>query len=110
MKCTLIGHPLGHSLSPDIHTRLFSLSGTTGEYDLTDIPKELLEEKVEYLKTLDGFNITIPYKTDIIPYLSSLDETAERYGAVNCVSVKDGKMTGYNTDCIVYIKCHSKKS
>lgn len=108
MKCTLIGHPLGHSLSPDIHTRLFALSGTKGEYDLTDIPKELLEKKVEYLKTLDGFNITIPYKTDIIPYLSSLDKTAERYGAVNCVSVKDGKMTGYNTDCIGFIRSLEK--
>ena len=52
MKCTLIGHPLGHSLSPDIHTRLFAISGTRGEYDLTDIPKELLEEKVEYLKSV----------------------------------------------------------
>lgn len=109
MKCTLIGHPLGHSLSPDIHRRLFSLSGVIGEYDLTDIPKELLAEKTEYLKTLDGFNITIPYKTDIIPYLSSLDETAERYGAVNCVSVKDGKMTGYNTDCTGFIRSLEKK-
>ena len=104
MKCTLIGHPLGHSLSPDIHTRLFELSGIKSEYDLTDIPKELLEEKTNYLRTLDGFNITIPYKTDIIPYLSSLDETAERYGAVNCVSVKEGKMKGYNTDCIGFIR------
>ncbi len=104
MKCTLIGHPLGHSLSPDIHTRLFELSGIKSEYDLTDIPTGLLKEKTEFLKTLDGFNITIPYKTDIIPYLSSLDETAERYGAVNCVSVKDGKMTGYNTDCEGFIR------
>ena len=47
MKCTLIGHPLGHSLSPDIHKKLFELSGKGGEYDLTDIEKGDLENKIE---------------------------------------------------------------
>ena len=104
MKCTLIGHPLGHSLSPDIHKKLFELSGKGGEYDLTDIEKGNLESKIESLKKLDGFNVTIRYKTDIIPFLDSLDKTAERYGAVNCVATKNGESKGYNTDCIGFIR------
>ncbi|MBR3026034.1 MAG: shikimate dehydrogenase, partial [Oscillospiraceae bacterium] len=48
---------------------------------------------------LNGFNITIPYKRDIIPYVDELDASAKRYNSVNCVYNKDGKSIGYNTDC-----------
>lgn len=99
-KYCLIGYPLGHSMSPWIHEKLFSLSGKQAEYTLNEFPPEQLEQHVPELEQLNGFNITIPYKTKIIPLLDGLDETAERYQSVNCVS---GKI-GYNTDCIGFLR------
>ncbi len=101
-KFGLIGHPLGHSLSPQIHTRLFELSGETVDYQLYDIAPEELSEKGEFLKTLDGFNITIPHKVGIIGYCNSLSEGAERYRSVNCVDNRTG--IGYNTDVTGFTK------
>lgn len=99
----LIGHPLGHSLSPQIHTRLFELSGEKVEYTLEDIAPEELKGKFGFLSEFDGFNITIPHKIGIIDYCDGLSEGAERYKSVNCV--KNGeKKIGYNTDCIGFTK------
>jgi len=95
---TLIGHPLGHSMSPWIHERLFKLSGKQADYNLTDLPPEDLKNRMPELKALNGFNITIPYKTDIIPFLDKLDESAELYHSVNCVANSEISI-GYNTDC-----------
>ncbi len=73
----LIGHPLGHSLSPQIHTRLFELSGEAVDYNLYDITPEDLKGKFDFLAELDGFNVTIPHKVDIIGYCDRLSEGAE---------------------------------
>ena len=96
---TLIGEKLGHSLSPQIHERLFALRGREADYDLTEIPRSETAAEFPKLRETGGFNITIPYKTEIVPYLDGLDRTAKLYGAVNCVQVRDGVLTGYNTDC-----------
>lgn len=102
-KFCLIGHPLGHSLSPQIHTRLFELSGEKVEYTLEDIAPEELESKFGFLAEFDGFNITIPHKVGIIGYCDELSNGAKRYRSVNCV--KNGeKKVGYNTDCIGFTK------
>lgn len=98
-KYTLIGHPLGHSMSPFIHSELFRISGIEAKYDCTDIPNEEFSQKIQELKKLDGYNITIPYKRDIIPFIDEFDDSAKRYKAVNCVHNKDGRSVGYNTDC-----------
>ena len=102
-KFCLIGHPLGHSLSPQIHARLFELSGEEAEYTLLDIAPEELESRFLFLEEFEGFNITIPHKVDIIRYCGSLAESAQRYRSVNTVSNKHGK-TGHNTDCTGFIK------
>ena len=96
---TLIGQPLGHSMSPFIHERLFSMAGREASYTLTDIAPEHLEGKEPYLRSLQGFNITIPHKMAIIPIVDELDESAKRYNSVNCVANQNGKLIGYNTDC-----------
>lgn len=96
----ILGYPLGHSLSPRIHERLFALSDVKAEYKIFEIPAEELKANFEMLKSTNGFNITIPHKIDIIDMCDSLDDTAKRYTSVNCVDVKDGKATGYNTDCV----------
>ena len=99
----LIGHPLGHSLSPQIHTRLFELSGEAVDYNLYDITPEDLKGKFDFLAELDGFNVTIPHKVDIIEYCDRLSEGAERYRSVNCL--KNGaEKVGYNTDVLGFTK------
>lgn len=100
----LIGYPLGHSLSPQIHKRLFELAGIEAEYKLTEIPPEKLRDNFDFLKTLDGFNITIPHKIPIIELCDGLSEGAQRYGSVNCIKTEQGKSIGYNTDKFGFAK------
>lgn len=102
-KFCLIGHPLGHSLSPQIHSRLFELSGESAEYTLVDIAPEELQSRFQMLGEYDGFNITIPHKMAIIGYCGELSEEARRYGSVNCVKNGEIKL-GCNTDCIGFTK------
>lgn len=104
-KYGLIGHPLGHSMSPLIHKKLFALSGIEDySYELIDIAPEKLNESEEMLRGLRGFNITIPHKTAIIPMTDRLGESALRYNSVNCISNDNGVMTGYNTDCDGFLR------
>ena len=104
-KFGLIGHPLGHSMSPLIHEKLFKLSGISdSSYELIDIAPENLSTDVENLKQLRGFNITTPHKTAIIPCTDSLAESAQRYNSVNCIHNDNGKFIGYNTDCDGFLR------
>lgn len=98
-KFGLIGCPLGHSASAAYFTEKFSREGIAALYE----PYELESiEAVEPLRTtLAGFNVTIPYKKAIIPYLASVSSEAAAVGAVNCVKVdSSGAMHGYNTDVV----------
>ena len=93
MQCGLLGRKLGHSYSPQIH-------GLLGSYDYKLFEKEP-EEVGDFLKNGDftGLNVTIPYKKDVIPYLSQLSPVAKRLGAVNTiVRRQDGSLIGHNTD------------
>lgn len=97
-KYAVIGHPIGHTMSPFIHKRLFELSGIDAEYSVIDVnPENIAEDYKNTLSKLDGYNITIPHKQAIIPFLDSLDKKAMMYGSVN--TVKNGKENkGYTTD------------
>ncbi|MGI6269251.1 MAG: shikimate dehydrogenase family protein [Candidatus Howiella sp.] len=99
----VIGHPLGHTMSPYIHKALFALSGRAPDYDPLDIPPEELAARMPGLNALRGYNITIPHKQKIIPLLDRLDESAARYGAVNLVD-NGRKRVGYNTDAYGFLK------
>lgn len=93
MRFGLIGFPLGHSFSPPIHRLL-------GDYDYALYP-QTKEELDAFLRnnTLDGFNITIPYKTDVLPYCGALSDRAKKIGSVNTVIRQaDGTYYGDNTD------------
>lgn len=104
-RYALIGHPLGHSMSPLIHYKLFGLSGCDEcVYELADISPNELPEKIDFLRSLDGFNITIPHKASIIPLIDSLDESAVLYNAVNCIKNENGRLIGYNTDCDGFLR------
>lgn len=110
-KYGLIGHPLGHSMSPFIHKRLFEESDRSAQYDLLDIaPEEMAVKLPELLESYDGLNVTIPHKVSVIEYLDSLDESAKRYNSVNCICRKNGRLTGFNTDCDGFLRSVPKKN
>lgn len=103
-KFAVIGHPMGHTMSPFIHAELFALTGRSFEYGVLDIPPaELPAQYVTDLRPIAGYNITIPHKQSIIPLLDQLDESAARYGAVNCVANGE-QAVGYNTDAYGFLK------
>lgn len=104
-KFAVIGHPIGHTMSPFIHNRLFELSGIDAEYTKLDIaPENLADEYNKVLSKLDGYNITIPHKQNIIPLIDEIDEKAKMYGSVNTVANIDGVAKGYTTDPDGFLK------
>ena len=88
----LIGAKLGHSYSRPIHDFFGDY-----EYKLFELSADEIKSFLD-TEGLSGFNITIPYKREIIKYLDGLDDISERLGAVNTVVKKDGKWLGFNTD------------
>jgi shikimate dehydrogenase len=97
-KFGLIGFPLSHSFSPGFFENKFKALGLIDhEYKAYPIQHVLEVEKL-ISDGLKGFNVTIPYKVDIIDMLDRLDETANKIGAVNCVKNVNGELIGYNTD------------
>lgn len=101
-KFGLIGFPLGHSFSKKYFSQKFEKEGIEGcQFDLYEIPKvELFEKIVQENSELEGMAVTIPYKQEVMPYLDDLDPACKVIGAVNCIKIKNNKLTGYNTDYI----------
>lgn len=93
MKFCLIGEKLSHSYSKEIHEE----RGLN--YSLVELTKANVEQFVKD-KQFNGYNVTIPYKKEIMPYLDYIDPTAKEVGAVNTVKVDKGKLYGYNTDIL----------
>ena len=95
----LIGHPLKHSQSRFYFNEKFEYEGLDCLYQHFDIKSldELHDIMAKY-PDLCGFNVTIPYKESIIPLLDEIDPTAKEVGAVNVVTIVNGKLKGYNTD------------
>ncbi|MFS0668897.1 shikimate dehydrogenase [Peribacillus frigoritolerans] len=96
----VMGDPIAHSMSPDIHNDAFEKENIEAVYHHFHVTKEGLNDAVKGMKALgiEGFNITIPHKTSIIPFLDEVDELAQAIGAVNTVVNKNGRFIGYNTD------------
>ncbi|KNF09862.1 shikimate dehydrogenase AroE [Gottschalkia purinilytica] len=96
----LIGHPISKSLSPDIHNYSFEQNNINAKYMAFDVLEENLESSIKGIKALgiNGFNVTIPHKVNIIKYLDDIDEEAKLLGAVNTVKNVNGKLIGFNTD------------
>ena len=96
----LIGKKLGHSFSAKYFAEKFEREGLQGcDYSLYELPEIECVKEFMLMPDLVGFNVTIPYKQQIIPYLDALDAQAREVGAVNCVKIeRDGRRVGYNTD------------
>lgn len=104
-KFGLIGYPLGHSMSQLIHKELFKLSNIHANYEMIEISPDDLEACFEEkLKALNGFNVTIPHKINIIPFLDELSVKADLFGAVNTVDVREDRIVGHNTDCSGFLR------
>ena len=101
----LIGHPLKHSQSKALFEAKFAYEGLDCRYQNFDLKNvEEIREVMARYPDLCGFNVTIPYKEAIIPLLYEIDTVAKEVGAVNVVTVTDGKLKGYNSDVIGFEK------
>lgn len=98
--CGLIGNPVEHTLSPLIHNMLAELT----DWKLCYVPLKVEEGQLEaavkgaFALNLLGTNVTVPYKSDVIPFLKEVDPLAARIGAVNTLVRMEGGFRGYNTD------------
>lgn len=102
-RYAVLGHRIGHSMSPFLHGRLFELAGRKAEYQKLDWPAEEIGRRIGELFALDGFNVTMPHKVEIIPFLDELDASAAKYQSVNVVRC-GAKKVGFNTDAYGFLK------
>ena len=99
----LIGFPLGHSLSPKIHTAALKARGLNGDYSLFPISpedKQGLKDLLARVRAgeITGLNVTIPHKQNVIELMDELTPTAKSIGAVNTIYLRENKLIGDNTD------------
>lgn len=110
-KFGLIGFPLSHSFSPSFFAEKFAREGYPDcFYDA--YPIESIDQFPKLLADhpdLEGINVTIPYKKSVIPFLNFATEAVEKIAACNCIKVRNGKLTGYNTDVVGFEKSLSPK-
>ena len=101
----VIGAPIGHSLSPIIQNAALHAAGLDYVYAALPVRADALSSAVRGLCNagIAGFNVTIPFKTEIIPLLDALSEDARRIQAVNTVVIEDGRMVGHNTDVVGFL-------
>jgi shikimate dehydrogenase len=106
MHYGLIGRKLDHSFSPGYFTSKFRhlklYDHVYSAFPLTEI--EAFPKLLERYPEIAGLNVTIPYKTSIIPFLDELSETAKEINAVNTIAFNDGKLVGHNTDAPAFAK------
>ena len=98
----LIGRNISYSFSKSYFAEKFKNENIVDAvYNVFDLQQIDEVEKVFETEGLVGFNVTIPYKQEIIPFLDELSPEAKAIGAVNTVLIKDGKRIGHNTDCYI---------
>jgi shikimate dehydrogenase len=100
MKFALIGHPVEHSFSAQYLNSRFKNEGIDAHYELIDLPDIAEFPTLIQSGKYDGFNVTIPHKRAIIPYLDSLSPEATATEAVNVIQITNNKLIGHNTDII----------
>ena len=102
----IIGHPIGHSISPLFQQAALDAIGFDGVYEAWDVAPDGVGEFVAGLRapgTL-GINVTVPHKEAVIPFLDEVDDWTSTAGAVNTIVNRDGRLTGHNTDGIGFLR------
>ena len=98
-RYAVLGSSLPHTWSPFIHNSLFMAAGLDAIYLPVTVPEEKLGSVTDVFRScFSGFNVTIPYKEKIIPYLDDVDDAVKACGAVNTVDIREGRMIGHITD------------
>lgn len=102
----LIGHPVEHSFSPYIHNFLAEEYNVDLRYTCFDVNPTDVKEALQGIKALGiiGSNVTIPHKIEVIPYLDEVERNAAIIGSVNTIKNHEGRLIGYNTDGVGFIK------
>lgn len=102
----VIAKPIRHSISPFIHNHAYQLTATNAVYLAWEVEEDEVAQSLQQLKVLDmlGANISMPYKKKVLPFLDQVDESAQLIGSVNTIVQKDGRLTGYNTDGLGFLK------
>ena len=102
----VIGDPIAHSKSPAMHNAALQATGVHGMYMPLHVQPEQLEAAIRGIVALGyrGINVTIPHKEQVMQYLDVIDDSARLIGAVNTIVNDNGKLTGYNTDGIGYVR------
>ena len=102
----IFGYPIGHSLSPLMQNTAFAYHGIDAVYLPFAVHPEHLETAVKALRALAirGVNVTIPHKQTVMPWLDELAPEARLIGAVNTIHFKEGRLIGYNTDGIGFVR------
>ncbi|HEX7755908.1 MAG TPA: shikimate dehydrogenase [Niabella sp.] len=100
----LIGFPLSQSFSKKFFSEKFEREGITDcSYELFEIPSvESLPAVLAQHSDLQGLNVTIPYKQQVLPFLQEIDGEAASIGACNCIKIAEGRLKGYNTDATAF--------
>ncbi len=96
----LLGYQIKHSFSPAMHSAAFKALGIKAEYRLFEKKPKELTDFFKKLRSgsIEGLNVTIPYKEEALRYLDEISQEAELIGAVNTILVKGESLIGYNTD------------
>ncbi len=108
----LIGNPVEHSVSPSMFKFISRKKNIEYEHLKINVEsKEKLEETIQAMRTLGfcGFNITIPYKIDIVKFIDNIDESASIINSVNTVKIEKDKFIGFNTDGIAAVQAIENK-
>ena len=99
-KYIVIGNPIEHSLSPKLHNYWFKKNNIDASYSKRKIDKNEIQQIIAEIKDnkLDGANVTVPFKGDVIPFLDTLSEESQITQSVNTIYMHDKKLVGHNTD------------
>ena len=100
IRLGVLGHPIAHSLSPQMQNAALEKSGLEMRYARFEIAPSELQAALELLTDLDfaGVNLTVPHKIAALPLVDEVDETARQVGAINTIKLERGKLRGFNTD------------
>ena len=99
-KYLVVGNPISHSLSPELHNHWIKQNRIDAKYDKKKLNDNDLEGLISEVRqgNINGLNITVPFKNAVIPYLDKLSDESKKTQAVNTIYMKDKKIIGHNTD------------
>ena len=109
-KYLVIGNPIDHSLSPELHNHWIKHNNIDAVYDKRKLNDTQIKQCVSDIKNqiISGLNVTVPFKNIIIPYLDKLSDDAKKTQSVNTIYLKNQKVIGHNTDIEGFVKAIKK--